>query len=294
MRPYLGTFVEIAVAGAAPENMEAAVEAAFAAIAKVHSLMSFHEETSDVSCLNRIASKAPIAVHPWTFRVLQAAHDVNIRSNGVFDIRIASALQRLGLLPYRTGDSGLAETALADGKSIELLDGLCVRFHGSTTRIDLGGIAKGFAVDRAIDVLCEFGIPSALVNAGGDIAAFGPQEFMIALRDPNCPSRSLCDVKLRSEALASSGARFDLVQGLSVEGPAIINPASGEPVSAIAGATVRAPSCLIADALTKVVMTAGFASAPVLRHYHASALFITKQGEVYATPEWNDSAILAA
>lgn len=294
MRPLLGTFVEVAASGAAPATMEAAVEAAFAAIAKIHGLMSFHEETSDVSRLNCEAARAAIRVHPWTFQVLEAALEMWRRSNGLFDIRIAPALQRFGLLPSHVGDTGLAETSLTNEKSIELLDDERVRFRDTGTRIDLGGIAKGFAVDRAMDVMRDFEIPSALVNAGGNIAAFGPQEFMVAVRDPNCPSRTLCHVQLRSEALASSGARFDPVECVSVEGSAIINPANGEPVCAIAGATVRAPSCLIADALTKVVMIAGFASAPVLRQYGASALFVSAQGEIYTTVEWNDGAVLTA
>lgn len=293
MRPLLGTFVEVAAAGTAPAAMEAAVEAAFAAIAKIHGLMSFHEETSDVSRLNCEAARAAIRVHPWTFQVLKSALEMWRRSNGLFDIRIAPALQRFGLLPSHLGDA-VAGTSLTNEKSIELLDGERVRFRDTSTRIDLGGIAKGFAVDRALDVMRGFEIPSALVNAGGDIAAFGPQEFMVAVRDPNCPSRTLCHVQLRSEALASSGARFDPVECLSVEGSTIINPANGEPVCAIAGATVRAPSCLIADALTKVVMIAGFASAPVLRQYDASALFVSVQGEVYTTVEWNNGAVLAA
>ncbi|MCI0468210.1 MAG: FAD:protein FMN transferase, partial [Beijerinckiaceae bacterium] len=73
LRPLLGTFVEVAVAGAAVADMEAAVEAAFAAIGTVHRLMSFHDEASDVSRLNHGAFEAATGVHSWTFQVLEAA-----------------------------------------------------------------------------------------------------------------------------------------------------------------------------------------------------------------------------
>jgi thiamine biosynthesis lipoprotein len=294
LRPLLGTFVEVAVAGAAVADMAAAVEAAFAAIGTVHRLMSFHDEESDVSHLNHGAFEAATGVHHWTYQVLEAALDIHRRSNGLFDIRIAPALQKLGLLPYHAGDLA-RDAALTSGHGeIELLSGERVRFGDRAMRIDLGGIAKGFAVDRAIDVLRDFGMSSGLVNAGGDMAVFGPRGLMVGVRDPGHPSRVLCVIELRDAALASSGSQFNPLQSLDVTCPAVIDPSSGEPVCAVIGATVRASSCLLADALTKVVMTGGPSAAPLLRQFDASALFVSAEGEVYVTPEWRDAAVLAA
>jgi thiamine biosynthesis lipoprotein len=294
LRPLLGTFVEVAVTGASAADMEAAVEAAFAAIGTVHRLMSFHDEESDVSRLNHGAFEAATGVHRWTFQVLEAALDFHRRSNGLFDIRIAPALQQLGLLPYHAGDLTRDAALTAGHGAIELLAGERVRFGDRATRIDLGGIAKGFAVDRAIDVLRDLGMPSGLVNAGGDLAAFGPRGLMAGVRDPGHPSRVLCQIELRDAAIASSGARFDPFRSLDVWGPAVIDPASGEPVSAVIGATVRASSCLFADALTKVVIVGGPSAAPLLRQFDAGALLVSAEGEIYITPEWRDAAVLAA
>ena len=294
LRPLLGTFVEVAVAGAAVADMEAAVEAAYAAIRTVHRLMSFHDEESDVSRLNHGAFEAATGVHRWTFQVLEAALDFHRRSNGLFDIRIAPALQKFGLLPYHAGDLARDAALTAGHGAIELLAGERVRFGDRATRIDLGGIAKGFAVDRAIDVLRDLGMPSGLVNAGGDLAAFGPRGLMAGVRDPGHPSRVLYQIELRDAAIASSGARFDPFHSLDVWGPAVIDPASGEPVSAVIGATVRAASCLFADALTKVVIVGGPSAASLLRQFDAGALFVAADGEVYITPEWRDAAVLAA
>ncbi|HEY4848771.1 MAG TPA: FAD:protein FMN transferase [Methylocella sp.] len=294
LRPLLGTFVEVAAAGAGSADMAAAVEAAFAAIGTVHRLMSFHDEESDVSRLNHGAFEAATGVHRWTFQVLQTALDFHRRSNGQFDIRIAPALQRLGLLPFHAGELA-HDAALTPGHGeIELLSGERVRFGDRATRIDLGGIAKGFAVDRAIDVLRNHGMPSGLVNAGGDLAVFGPKGIMVGVRDPVHPSRVLCQIELRDAAIASSGARFDPFRSLDVWGPAVIDPASCEPVYAIFGATVRAPSCLFADALTKVVIVGGPSAASLLRQFGASALFVAADGAVHITPEWRDAAVLAA
>src|SRR5437016_5308813 len=98
-RPLLGTFVEIAVAAETVDAAEAAVEAAYAAVATVHRLMSFHEAESDVSWLNRGAASGAVRVRGWTYQVLEAARDLHRRSGGMFDIAVAPALQRLGVLP---------------------------------------------------------------------------------------------------------------------------------------------------------------------------------------------------
>src|SRR6266853_3013695 len=98
-RPLLGTFVEIAVAGQTFDAAEAAVEAAFTAVATVHWLMSFHESDSDVSRLNRGAASGAVRVHDWTYQVLETALDLNHRSAGMFDVAVAPALRNLGLLP---------------------------------------------------------------------------------------------------------------------------------------------------------------------------------------------------
>ncbi|HXN89046.1 MAG TPA: FAD:protein FMN transferase [Methylocella sp.] len=290
----LGTFVEIAGAGAAVADMAAAVDAAFAAIGTVHRLMSFHDEESDVSRLNHGAFEAATGVHRWTYQVLEAALDIHRRSNGLFDIRIAPALQKLGLLPYHTGDLAHGAALTSGHGEIELLSGDRVRFGDRAMRIDLGGIAKGFAVDRAIDVLRDLGMPSGLVNAGGDLAVFGPRDLMAGVRDPGQPSRVLCRIELRDAAIASSGPQFDPLQSSDAGGPAVIDPASGEPVYAVIGATVRASCCLFADALTKIVMAGGPSAAPLLRQFGAGALFVAADGEVYITPEWRDAAVLAA
>ncbi|TPW00539.1 MAG: hypothetical protein USCAAHI_00011 [Beijerinckiaceae bacterium] len=81
---------------------------------KALAVMSFHDEGSDVSRLNRGAYETAIRVHPWTFEVLEIALDLHSRSNGMFDIRIAPALQKLGLLPYHGGDlAGMRREFLA-------------------------------------------------------------------------------------------------------------------------------------------------------------------------------------
>jgi thiamine biosynthesis lipoprotein len=123
--------------------------------------------------------------------------------------------------------------------------------------IDLSGIAKGFAVDRAVDALKAAGVTRGFVDAGGDLAVFGDHEVSVGVRDPAEPRRLSAIVRLGNAAFASSGRPFD---------PATRRPAD------CSGASVRAPSCMIADALTKVVGVAGEAAEPLLREQGAAAL----------------------
>jgi thiamine biosynthesis lipoprotein len=132
--------------------------------------------------------------------------------------------------------------------------------------IDLSGIAKGFAVDRAAETLRASGVDSGIVNAGGDLAVFGPEAREIAVRDPDDPSRIAATVTLRDAALASSGRAID--------------PRTGRPVETIVGASVSAASCMIADALTKVVGVMGAGATPLLRHYRASAMLFGQESAV--------------
>jgi thiamine biosynthesis lipoprotein len=292
-RPLLGTFVEIEAAGPVKSDINAAIDAAFEAVAGVHRLMSFHEPDSDVSRLNREASVRPVSVHAWTFQVLEAAVEMHRRSNGIFDISVAPALQTMGLLPRVNDDAPVDENA-RPLDAIQLLEGQRVRFRDANVRIDLGGIAKGFAVDRALEILRGFSAASGLVNAGGDLAAFGPEPQTIHIRHPRDPRRLICSVEVADQALASTARRFDPFQSADTVGSAVIDPGSRKPAQAIVGATVRAPCCMIADALTKIVMIAGTDATELLEHYNASALLISTDGDVQITPDWQHAVYLAA
>src|SRR6516164_475644 len=200
-RPLLGTFVEIEASGAERSEIDAAIDAAFSAVAHVHRLMSFHEADSDVSRLNREALARPIAVHAWTFRVLEAAVELHRRSDGVFDIAIAPHLESMGLLPRL--DAAQVATEPQSPDAIELTASQRVRFASPGLRIDLGGIAKGFAVDRALEAMRQFSISGAMINAGGDLAVFGDEPETVHIRDPRDPGRLVGSVEIRNEAIAT-------------------------------------------------------------------------------------------
>src|SRR5215467_13609577 len=291
-RPLLGTFVEITARGDEARHLERAVEAAFDAIERVHRLMSYQAPDSDVSRLNRADGGAAIAIHPWTYSVLRASLELQARSKGLFDIAVAPALERLALLPESSARS--VKVSSRQEGAVELSADNRARLQVGGSRIDLGGIAKGFAVDQALRVLRDHDVVSGLVNAGGDLAAFGVEDNVIAIRDPRDPTRLLGGVALRDGALASSAATFDpVISGRSLY-CAIIDPRTCAPAIATSGASVQTASCMVADALTKVVMLSGTAASDVLDAYSASALIVNSGGEVLTTTNWHWMNSLAA
>jgi len=231
-RPLLGTFVEITASGAEPCDLDAAAEAAFAAIAKVHRLMSFLGRASDVSRLNCEAVTRPVRVDPWTWDVIATAVDLNRRSRGAFDVTVAPLLQHAGLLPPLPAGRASDRTPVP-GDTIEMLAGHRIRFRRPATRVDLGGIAKGFAVDRAVAALQTHGVTAALVNAGGDLAAFGPRPWSIHLRNPRDPRQTIGTVDVGNEALASTGRSLDPRHSPAVTSTAVFDPRTRAPATLV-------------------------------------------------------------
>ena len=276
LRPLLGTFVEIRVRAEDGMEARAAIESGFAAVARVHALMSFQETSSDVARLNARARTGAVRVHPWTRHVIAAALDFSRASGGDFDCAVAPVLVRHGPRPKTV--SG-AEPA-GNWRDIELLDECRIRF-ARPLAIDLGGIAKGFAVDRAIEAIHGFGgVSAAAVNAGGDLRLFGPEESPIYVRDPVAPQQLVLVGMLRDGALATSAAPFGKSGGAQLDRSPFIDPRTRQPVRPAASVSVIAPDAITADALTKPVLLRGpRASAGLLARYHAQAVVVDGRGQ---------------
>jgi thiamine biosynthesis lipoprotein ApbE len=167
-------------------------------------------------------------------------------------------------------------------------------FRRAGLRLDLGGIAKGFAVDEAVNILRRGGIKCGLVNAGGDLRAFGPRPFAVGIRDPRRPGTMFASLVLKNCALATSAHYFAarLRPGARL-GP-FVDPRSGEFRSELASVTVVAKSALTADALTKVVMLDPDNSLAILQRFAAESLVWTAQGTVFSTLYWQERLQAAA
>jgi len=268
-KPLLGTFVSVRIQGLEPATAQAAITAAFVEVASIHRLMSYHQSDSDVSRLNREGHRQAVLVDWRTYEVLRRAAEFSSHSAGVFDVTVASHLVATKQLPP---GSERAPTSGASWQDIELLADGRIRFLRPLW-IDLGGIAKGFAVDRAIELLRAFTPAQACVNAGGDLRVLGSSTEQVRLMDGRVRSTVAPMVELTNGSVASSGAALDgdrnpeLPPNTHIDGQTRLATRAGRFV------TVLAPTCIVADALTKVVMARGLAARRVLQQFTARALF---------------------
>jgi thiamine biosynthesis lipoprotein len=273
-RPLLGTSVAIRVQGLDEASAHRAIDHAFDEVALIHRLMSFHERESDISRLNREAHDRAVEVHPATLAVLECAQEISGNSEGCFDITVAAELVNWNMLP--PPESRHVPDPDASWRDVELNGESTVRFKRPLW-IDVGGIAKGYAVDRAIDILREHGAEQACVNAGGDLRICGPDTERVLLRLGEWTDGFVPVLDVGDAAVASSGFDPDRVgpamdhQGAHIDGNCRRAVPRDRFVSVVAG------RCLVADALTKIALALKERSDHVLHRYGASAHFYDDQ-----------------
>ena len=268
-RPLLGTFVEITASGQAEAELNGAVNRAFAAVERIQGLMSAHNADSEISLLNRAAFRHAVTVSAETFAALRHADRLAIESGGAFDYTVAPTLVRWG---YRSG--ALRRREPHGYKFVVFLRGRQVRFLRPLA-LDLGGIAKGFAVDAAIEVLRAHAVSSAVVNAGGDLRVFGAQSSTVHLRHPAAPQTFTHTIRLQHAALATSSPCFTEKDWRDRRVSHLVNPRDDSAVTGNVSVTVRARECWLADALTKVVLNAPRWAEALLAKYEAEAFMLT-------------------
>ena len=261
-RPLLGTLVEVRAQDAAA----AAFDAAFGVVAQVHALMSFHDPASDLRRIARARVGERVAVHAHTAAVLKAAQRWARLSGGAFDAGCAPGAVAQGWLPAPDDATPTGEVPFED--ALELV-GRQVLVHAPVW-LDFGGIAKGYAVDRAVAALRRAGVRTGVVNAGGDLRVFGALEQTVLVRSPFDATELWPVAALRDAACATSASG----QVASRD-----RPAAGQPTPR--SVSVLAPPACAADALTKIVWQQGEGARALLRRARARALVVRADGSVW-------------
>mgnify|MGYP001354194582 CR=1 FL=1 len=281
--PVMGTIAELTVVHEHAAHAQAALDAAFAELTRVDELMTRYSRTSDVGRVNLAAPDVPVRVSSETATVVLAALNWAAASGGTFDPAIEHVIELWDVQERTTPPQATAVRRLA-GR--ELYRALELSVHGgepvivrrdADVGIDLGGIAKGYAVDRAGDVLRAHGIRKAIVNVGGDLVAIGEAPeggpWRAGVRSPTNPSALIAEVDVTDAAVATSGDYERFFEYHGVRYHHLMDPSTAAPRrTPMHSITVRATSCLHADAAATACYGMDAARARgVLASAHAAA-----------------------
>jgi thiamine biosynthesis lipoprotein len=267
----MGSAYSVAVYGEDRTRMEEAVDAAFEEVHRLDQMLSNYKPESELSEVNRLAAERPVAVTPELFNLLSACQDYSRESEGAFDITVGPLMKIWGFykgagrLPRRAEIHGALEHV---GYGNVVLDAAnrTVRFTRPGVELDPGGIGKGYAVDRMIEVLKQYGIRTALVSASGSSiyglgAPPGEKGWRVQIQNPKDESKSVAEVFLKDESMSTSGnyEKFFRAEGRIYSH--IMDPRTGWPAQGVLSVSAIAPRTLDTEAWTKPLFVNGRAWA---------------------------------
>jgi len=288
-RLLMGTVVEIRILDEDAADFDEAVSAAFSAMAGVEAMMSPHLSDSEISRLS--AAEKRLSVSAETREVIQRSLDISAASQGAFDISIGQLIHLWGFAegePQRPERKLIEETLAETGPDALAVSGTEIIKRSSDIAVDLGGVAKGFAIDRAIGVLAAAGVRHASVNAGGDMRLLGDRgggvKWRIGIQHPRRPQQILARLDLADVAVVTSGDYERYFEEEGVRYHHILDPRSGYPADACQAVTVVAVDALTADALATAVFVLGTERGlALLNSSGVEGMIVDQNGQVEMT-----------
>ncbi len=257
----MGTFCEIQVCHSDAAVAQQAICRAFDEMQRVERLLSNHDPASELSALNSEAYRSPFRVSDELLDFVLKCRALYEATENAFDPTVGPLVRAWGFFnshPEKPSDSDIAAAKAASGfDKVQVNEAAhTVSFAAAGMEIDSGGIGKGYAVDRAVQVLREVGIEAALVSSGGStLYALGSHPgrpgWRIAIKNPADWQRPLALANLCGCSLSTSGVSERSVQAGSRRYSHIFDPRTGEPVERMCQVTVIAPRATESDALTK-------------------------------------------
>ena len=262
-RPMMGTEVSVYLWSDNSEAGHAALESVFQEADRIDRLMSTYKYDSEISKINREAAGTPVLAGEELYRLISRSLEISLLTDGAFDITYESVGQHYDFRERQRPDDATVKSELEkiDFRYIQLDDVAgTVRFGREGVRINLGGIAKGYVVERGINILRAKGIQNAIVTAGGDSRLLGDRRgrpWMVGIRDPRKDGEVAISVPLEDEAISTSGDYERYFDEDGVRYHHIIHPGSGTPASGVQSATVFGPDAVTTDALSTSVFVMG-------------------------------------
>jgi len=285
----MGTRISVELYHANPDLARRGIATVFREMRRIDASMSPYIKSSELARLNAFAQQQPFATSKELFSLIRRSLDFSELTDGAFDITFAS----VGFLyDYRNRtrpDKTQREKAAALINYRELMlnhHSTTIAFSKPGMRIDLGGIAKGYAVDRCISLLQELGIKQALVTAGGDSRMIGDRwgrPWSIGIRDPRNEDKLAAVIPLLGVAVSTSGDYQRYFEENGVRYHHIIDPGSGDSARELQSVTIIGPDATTTDALSTSVFVLGLESGLELinRMSDIDAILVDQTGQLH-------------
>ncbi len=279
-RLIMGTFAHVIAVAPDQRTANKSIDAALQQLQTIEALMSYHRDDSEIAILNRSGYEKPLKVSKNTFQVVQKAIEFSSLSDGAFDITVGPLVdlwRKAAEADSVPSDSKLADARAKIGYQKLILDAnqMTIKFSVEGMKLDLGGIAKGYGIDKAVEAMQNCGATAGLVDVGGNIRCFGKPKakphWLIGLQDPNetyddfvlpakagiQASKPLLILKMNDGAVATSGhyRRFVSIKGKKYSH--IIDTKTGFSSDKLASVTIIAKDAITADALSTAVIVMG-------------------------------------
>lgn len=287
----MGTTVELNAWHGDVRACQQAAYHAFREMERVEWLLSFQKEDSEISRINRAAGRMPVKVSGETYEIIRRSRTYSENLNGWFDITV-------GPLSELWGFSGEGDPQLPDSSTIASLLNLInfrdIELNSADTtvflprtgmKIDLGGIAKGYAIDRGVAALRAEGVNIFLLNAGGDVYVSGLKngtaEWRIGVKHPRRLQDLIAILELSDAAVATSGDYERYFEQAGKRYHHILDPRSGYPAGNCRSVTVVAETAEEADALATCLFVAGYDAFRTATHPDIPFFLVNAAGEVH-------------
>ncbi|MEP7309378.1 MAG: FAD:protein FMN transferase [Acidobacteriota bacterium] len=264
-RFMMGTSVEVEAYGGTDAIRREAIDAAFKAIAEIDRLMSNYRDDSELSLINRLAADRPVRVSEPMLAVLAAGLRVSAKSHGAFDMTVGPLVKLWGFHDQRPHLPSARELAvvrpLVDYRQVLIDDrARSVRFARAGVELDLGGIAKGFAVEVAANTLRQKNL-RGFIDAGGNQYLLGTppgkRTWTVGIKDPDRPDRLLGVVETQETSVSTSADYATFVELNGRKYGHLLDPRTLQPSDAALSATVLSRDGTLADAMSKAAFLLG-------------------------------------
>lgn len=292
----MGTRIWVEIWSEDQAAAQAAISAVMDEMHRIDRLMSTYKETSEISEVNRDAASGAVAVSDELFGLIKRSLDLSGTTNGAFDITYASVGYLYDYRGRERPDEAHIEAALEsiDYEFVELDEASgTIRFARDGVRIDLGGIAKGYAVERGAAILRDAGIESAIVTAGGDSRVIGDRRgkpWIVGIQDPRKENTVIARLPLADEAISTSGDYERYFEEDGVRYHHIISPNTGKPASLVHSVTIIGPDATMTDGLSTSVFVLGVEKGLALinRMPEYEAVIVDPKGDLHASDGFTD------